>query len=349
MILHISPNVIFIHQFISFVEKTFPDKSMKYVIYQKIKGKELPTNKKVKKIDYSLSFASIIALLILAVEINRSRKIIIHGLNEAATILLLFFMPWNLKKCYWFSWGDDIYKELRPKNLKLRVLFFFKKKVIQGFGCIVVEIDGEFEKIKSTFDTKKRRIKSFKYPSNIFSLPKTETESNTSKRLCLLIGNSADPSNNHEEVFKQIQKIIVNTKKDVEILCPLSYGNKLYAQKINERGEQYFGSRFIPITEFMAYEEYVNLLEKVDIAIFNHKRQQAMGNIVNLLGMGKKVYIRREITSWDFFKQLDIQVYSSNNIDLTPLPAEVKERNISKIKSHFSEERLKNDLKIIFT
>lgn len=38
----------------------------------------------------------------------------------------------------------------------------------------------------------------------------------------------------------------------------------------------------------MPFEEYLGLLAKIDIAILNHKRQQAMGNITTLLGLGKK-------------------------------------------------------------
>jgi hypothetical protein len=34
----------------------------------------------------------------------------------------------------------------------------------------------------------------------------------------------------------------------------------------------------------MPFDEYLNLLAKVDIVIFKHKRQQAMGNITTLLG-----------------------------------------------------------------
>lgn len=43
-----------------------------------------------------------------------------------------------------------------------------------------------------------------------------------------------------------------------------------------------------PIVDFMDFNEYINFLSTIDIAIFNHKRQQGMGNIITLLGMGKK-------------------------------------------------------------
>ena len=38
--------------------------------------------------------------------------------------------------------------------------------------------------------------------------------------------------------------------------------------------------------------DYLKILGKIDIAIFNHERQQAVGNITSLLGLGKKVYIK---------------------------------------------------------
>ena len=41
----------------------------------------------------------------------------------------------------------------------------------------------------------------------------------------------------------------------------------------------------------MPFNQYLEFLGKIDIAIFNHRRQQGFGNAITLLGLGKKVYL----------------------------------------------------------
>lgn len=138
------------------------------------------------------------------------------------------------------------------------------------------------------------------------------------------------------------------------IICPLSYAhesNPEYKAMVINKGKELFGEKFIPLTEFMPFEKYLEILDKVDIAIFNHKRQQALGNITTLLGLGKKVYIREEITTWQFCKDHDLKVYSANvNYDdlFEEMDEGIRQKNIENVKSKFSEEKLVEDLKQIF-
>lgn len=101
----------------------------------------------------------------------------------------------------------------------------------------------------------------------------------------------------------------------------------------------------------MPFNQYLELLAKVDIAIFNHKRQQALGDITTLLGICKKVYICEDITIWQFCIDHDLKVYSSNGDfeDLfEKMNEEIKQNNIENVKSKFSEEKLVEDLNQIF-
>ena len=43
----------------------------------------------------------------------------------------------------------------------------------------------------------------------------------------------------------------------------------------------------------MPYSSYISFLGSIDIGIFNNNRQQGMGNITNLLYLGKKVYLSK--------------------------------------------------------
>ncbi len=68
----------------------------------------------------------------------------------------------------------------------------------------------------------------------------------------------------------------------------------MYKQEIINIGDKLFSNQFYPIIELMEYNDYLSFLNSVDIAIFNHNRQQAVGNIILLLSMGKTIYLSEE-------------------------------------------------------
>ena len=139
-------------------------------------------------------------------------------------------------------------------------------------------------------------------------------EKKEKKEIIIQVGNSADPSNNYEEVFELIEKF---KGENIKIIVPLSYGNKEYAKKINQLGQEIFGNKFEGLMKFMKPEEYTQHLSSVDILIFNHKRQQGLGNIYALAYLEKKIYIRDDISSWNFLKKdLGFEINSTNKIKI---------------------------------
>ncbi|MDD3505130.1 MAG: TDP-N-acetylfucosamine:lipid II N-acetylfucosaminyltransferase [Sulfurimonas sp.] len=265
---------------------------------------------------------------------QEAEKIILHGLWREKVDMLLYFNPELLKKCYWFIWGGDFYFPEKQN--------WFKKQIIKDIAYLITDNQGDYELLKSMYGAKGMNIPCFGYPSNLHkelqSTPKKD------KTLFIQLGNSADPTNQHIEALQILQ---VYKEEDIKIFVPLTYGNKEYAQGVIEEGYRLFGEKFFPIVEHMPYEEYMRFLEKIDIAIFNHNRQQAMGNIVTLLGMGKKVYLNKT-TIWDYFAQDEIKVFSLADFDLHLLEQDEKEHNIDIIKARYSSEKLQKCLNTIF-
>ncbi|MES1952429.1 4-alpha-L-fucosyltransferase [Salinisphaera sp. S4-8] len=128
--------------------------------------------------------------------------------------------------------------------------------------------------------------------------------------------------------------------ENINILTPLSYGNRLYAENVINVGKRIFGEKFVAITDFMSGNDYSDFLGSIDIAIFNHDRQQAMGNTITLLGMGKTVFMRRDITPWQLFSSLGITLGDVEYFELKKFRPEVTEENSRRIAAYFSEERL---------
>ena len=53
----------------------------------------------------------------------------------------------------------------------------------------------------------------------------------------------------------------------------------------------------------MSLQDYMHLLSEMKIVVFNHKSQQAMGNISASLGLNCKVYIRSDSPMWKYYKK----------------------------------------------
>ena len=129
-----------------------------------------------------------------------------------------------------------------------------------------------------------------------------------------LLGNSATIENNHLDAFSIISKSDINKEL---LFCPLSYGGpgfKNYARDITLAGKNIFGDRFIPLTEFLSNDEYVEIIEKCGNVIMNHLRQQALGNIITSMWKGARVYFNELSPVYSYYKSLGLTVYTLSDI-----------------------------------
>ncbi|MCV9917826.1 TDP-N-acetylfucosamine:lipid II N-acetylfucosaminyltransferase [Pseudomonas sp. BT-42-2] len=275
---------------------------------------------------------------------NCSGKIILHGLFDWKVLILLFLQPWILKKCYWVIWGGDLYAyEGRVKSWRWRIKEFLRRPVIKNLGHLVTFVPGDVELARRWYGAKGRYHECFMYLSNVYYDRNILSAKHCSVNI--QVGNSADPSNEHIEILTRLAKF---AGEDIKIYAPLSYGGDAYAKDVVTAGKNLFGEKFIPLLGFMAFEDYLAFLASIDVAVFNHRRQQAMGNTISLLGMGKKVYLREDVSTWDVFKRRGIEAYSLSDLSLTTLDADIASRNRALVLKEFSEEALKMQLTNIF-
>ncbi len=276
--------------------------------------------------------------------LNSVDKIILHGLFDLRIIVLLFFQPWLLKKSYWVIWGGDLYSyQLAKRNWKWRIKEFFRRPVIKRMGHLLTYIEGDVDLARKWYGATGQYHECIMYTSNVYheySVPfKPHSIIN------IQVGNSADPSNNHFEI---LERLLPFREQDIVVHAPLAYGDQNYAKLVIRAGKEMFGEKFRPMTNLMPFDQYLDFLGEIDVAIFNHKRQQAMGNTVTLLGMGKKVYLRADVTSWEMLERIGAKIYDVSEINFTPLDMEVKRRNQSVVKNYFSKTNLLVQLRNIF-
>lgn len=275
---------------------------------------------------------------------HQSKKIILHGLFNWHIVIMLFFMPWLLKKSYWVMWGGDLYVyQLGERNWKWKLKEFFRRPVIKKMEHLVTYIKGDYELAQQWYGATGRYHECFMYPSNLYKDYVVPEKQHTG--INILVGNSADPSNNHSEVFDKLEAF---KEQDIKIYAPLSYGNQVYAQRVIEEGKKRFGEKFQPLTEMMPFNQYLEFLGGIDIAIFNHKRQQAMGNAITLLGLGKKVYMRSDVTQWNFFKSHDIAVYDIEELQVNDTDQQGLTKNKETVKQYFCMDNYLKQLHELF-
>lgn len=277
---------------------------------------------------------------------RRADRIIIHNLNNPRIALLLFFQPWLLKKCYWLIWGSDLYTgRLGKRTLKWLFKEFFRRRVIKDVGNLVSFVPGDVALAKEWYDAKGVYHQCLMYPSNLFQgtvgAPKV-----SGGPIRILIGNSADPSNNHSEILQGLEAF---AHQNVELYAPLSYGGDgEYAEQVSGMGKALFDGKFFAMRSFMPRNEYQEFLHSIDIAVFKHRRQQAMGNTINLIGLGKKVYMARGTTLWDLFESLGLKIFDAENVNIDPISDLDRAMNCEIVRRIFNEDEMAKQYANIF-
>lgn len=158
----------------------------------------------------------------------------------------------------------------------------------------------------------------------------------------ILVGNSATYTGNHAEAFDLLHKLGVN---DREVVAPLSYGDPQLAKELTSLGQEYFSDNFEPLMDFMPVQEYVAIIKKCGYVIMNHVRQQAVGNIVIMLYLGARVFVRQENPVYAFFKNSGVVISTVQELEKHPellnlsLTAEERASNRAIVSDYWGRER----------
>lgn len=306
---------------ISFMEANFPEINKSYYTIDRRNEEDLPNLSNVHRIS---SYKEFITNKELINDIITADKIIVSGVFTVQYILPLYGKK-IMKKTYWQFWGGD-YEVLRGDNLsaRLKVRKYIVSKCIKNSKGIILLTEPEREIFEKIFE----KIPSDKFYAvvvpprqevdEIIARVRTIRKKDTSN--VIVIGNSATKSNQHFDIFDRLSCLDL---QNVKIYCPLSYGDNQYRERVIIRGKELFGDNFVPITQYMSYEKYVEFLNSCDVGIYNLNRQQALGNISLMLNLGKKIYTSDSIKK--YYEQFGYTLHSVN---------ELKYKSIKEILKH---------------
>lgn len=319
MILHVCTLDKFIPPFIELINNNFCQKDHWFLVYGD--KDKFPFNNH-PNIEYQPYFANLRKSWITGLKnicrfnklACKSEKIILHGLFDNSIVKFLAMQPSLLNKCYWVMWGADLYHfEFRNKTFSSNLHELFRRIVIKRLGHFVTQIVGDYQLACKWYKASGKYHECFMYTSNLYKERPSNHPPKSSSTINILVGNSADPSNNHIEVFN---KLFPLRDRNTNIFVPLSYGNQEYAKHVITVGRAMFGNNFFPLTEFLNADQYADFLANIDFAIFNHKRQQAMGNTITLLGMKAPVFLRKSTSTWKSLIALGFTIYDIGSFSM---------------------------------
>ena len=312
--IHIFPREKFTDDFVLTINKKLDSKLHFFLIYDA----GVKVDLKCESQENVFCFCSWKVLLNCSKWFVPGRRIIIHG--GWSQLLVNYANKYSrlLKSTYIVFWGGDFYPDKKLEN-KLNKDFWEKRKIIEKVKGIVCLVEQDYKQICKIYflkDIENYAMGYFVTREKLLIEQKAWSAKEASDRgrgtLKILVGNSATKSNHHMECIKKLRKVM---NSNVRFYFPLSYGDKEYAQKIINYAQKELPNRCVFLTEYMSYEQYINLLCEMNIGLFLCDRQQAMGNIRSMLYLGCKVYIKKNTSMWDYFtKELGCKLFDADHM-----------------------------------
>ena len=218
---------------------------------------------------------------------------------------------------------------ITKKVIRYYILFAFRRNYYYNFLINNVSYISSVLPIEKKYFDKRLKAKyiDFRFISERdnfgnFDLQKTNKTN-------ILLGNSATPENNHLDVLEYLHSLNLD---NINIIMPLSYGDERYRDYlIRYIKHKKYRFEVECLTNFLDFKNYKEILQSCSFAIFGVLRQQAMGNIYNLLKIGTKIFLYSNSIVYKQLIENGYNVYPIEEISvhslMTGLSKEEKENN----------------------
>lgn len=295
-IIHLIPKEKFTYGFIRFTNDAFPNKNIWFFVYgqEDALGYKKSNEKNVLVFDKITDALKDIRGKTL---LDESALIIFNSVFPAARICCEF---WRYrKKAYLMFWGGDIYPRTKsinvfksPEEWINKICLRIAIKYFKGILTLIPKDLRVIERISAQHGEW--------HPACLFGLTHDAAENQKKDALTvlaspkpkspvrILLGNSATRENRHLQALDFLGNF---SEQDLVIYAPLSYGDEEYRNEVIKKGKELFSEKFVPLLEYVAFDQYRAFLKTISIGIFNNNRQQGMGNIEVLMRYGAKIYL----------------------------------------------------------
>lgn len=336
MIVHIIYNDSkFVDNYISFFNTNFSDLEFYYVLYGRGKKGDIEKYRKNKNIIVINKLYSFRKMMKVKALMKKADKIIFSGIFGIEYFLYLIFNESIWNKTYLQFWGGDFYQFRDVSKNKM-----FMANAIKKCKCLLFG-EQDYKVLSKIFNIEKdyKTVYAPCYNYDIEQYKPILSIKNDDGIVRIMLGNSASEENQHIDALTLLNKY---KNENIMIYCPLSYGSKKYAEKVINYGRKIFGDKFYPLTEYVEYEKYLEVLSLCNIAIYNHNRQQAFGNIMISLASGTKVFLNKNNTLYYDYKKLGCNIYNIDDIRAEAYSDFIKYSKEEKKENYISISKLKN-------
>lgn len=350
--IHIFNDDKFIDPSIKLFEEVVPHQSVYYIIKHKKDKLVYVKSSIIRRVDLSISEEK--EELLDFINSNLKNVVFLHALDHDKQNLVFKIFPQIVKVWFiwgydlygnWSLLKKNIYQTETKSFLKIKSNF--KERLLNNsFAFLLFKNQNLIQKISKKADTilnntfntkfyqavklidyvapvvpteylivKKMNLKAEYAPFTyvcIEDLLGDKIDENVKNQPNILVGNSTNPSNNHVEVFLELAKLDL---KDRKVYVPLSYGgNENYKKYVLQKGSELLGVNFQPLLHFMPLEKYNEVLLSCGTLIFNHIRQQGVGNIITLGYLGVNIFLNDKSPVYQYYKSIGLKIFATNQV-----------------------------------
>lgn len=285
------------------------------------------------------------------VKLKADDKLIFHSMINPfwlrLLIYIILFCKSKLKDCVLVCWNlsdATIISNVFIIKLYNKIHYFFLRKMRKV--CLITLED------KTIFDSDSKALNSILLPLMRDENP-VAVKHNKYKDdgvLKIMVSHSGWEHNNHFHSFNLLRKF---KDENIQIFCPLCYGDTKYIEKVIETGKTIFGDKFRYIRELMPYDKYVDYLNSnIAVYITSADIQTGLGAANILLRSGARLFLGENLLR--FYKELGVTVDSYeaiNNFSYSqlcePISDTVYNKNIENITKFYDCETIFNEYKKI--
>ena len=223
--------------------------------------------------------------------------------------------------------------------------------VRKNFYGYITDVDKDILELK-----RKYSLKNINYINAAYTFPITMEMIQNAKKIKkdnkivkIQINNSCDLS-----TIDMLNKLKKFKNENIKISTILSYGDLSYKDEIIKLGNSIFDKKFSYIDNMLSPEDYAKKTYENDILILNQNRQQGLGNSFLALQFGQKLFIRSNISTFDYLEKNGNKIFDSNDIenfsfkDFLLFSDEDKQKNLKNSKKFFEDNFIKDKWDNVF-
>lgn len=261
------------------------------------------------------------------------KKIIWHALFSSHSVEFLYINKDLLEKSYWLIYGGDLYNAPRDEKNDF---------VRKNFKAYISDTDGDCEVAKEKYHSNPKTYNAA-YTFPITSEMISSCRKDAHDFVKIQINNSCDFS-----TLEMLDTLSKFKNENIKITTILAYGQMQFKDEIIKKGKEIFADNFSYLDNLLSPKEYAQLLSQNDILVLNQPRQQGLGNSFATLALGKKLFIKSDVTTYNHFNSRGIKVYDTYQIanmnfdDFILYDNVTKQSNVEKVAVFFTDDYLKS-------